>query len=138
VALALAAGLGLAACDHEDQSALRSRAKRLVDDTRAAAREMARKVEHDTTVVAAQAKQSLGRYGDTARQIAGDVAIATRVKAAVVAEKNIKTTEIRVEAFQGRVILRGTVPDDEQLALAAQVAREVDGVKSVDNRLTVN
>jgi hyperosmotically inducible protein len=78
------------------------------------------------------------KAADTAIQVAGDTAIAARVKAALVAEKNVKSTDVSVDAFQGRVILRGTVPDAEQIALAARVARAVDGVKSVDNRLVVN
>lgn len=134
LALTLAAGLGLGACDREDQRALRSDARKLAEDARTAVRDTARKVQQDTKLAA----QSLRRHGETARQIAADATIAARVKAAVVAEKNVKSADIRVEAFQGRVMLRGTVPDEEQIALAARVARKVDGVQSVDNRLAVD
>ena len=109
------------------KSALRSDAKKLAEDSGTAARNAARSVEQG-------AKQA----ADTARQIAGDAAIAARVKTALLAAKNVKSADVSVDAFQGKVILRGTVPDAEQIALAAQVARAVDGVKSVDNRLVVN
>ena len=89
-------------------------------------------------MAAGEAKQTLKRAGDTASQIAGDAAIAARVKAALVAEKDVKSTDIRVEAFQGRVILRGTVPDEAQISLAGDVARMADGARSVDNRLAVH
>jgi hyperosmotically inducible protein len=127
VGLALGASIALAACERTDQSALRSDTKKLAEDTATAARNAARRVEQGTQKAA-----------DTAIQVAGDTAIAARVKTALLAEKNVKSTDVSVDAFQGKVILRGTVPDAEQIALAAQVARAVDGVKSVDNRLIVN
>lgn len=136
--LALAAGLTVAACERADQSALRSDAKKLAVDTRTAAQNTARKVEEETKEAAAQAKETLSRVGDTAGQIASDAALTARVKAALVADKNVMSRDIDVDTFQGRVILRGVVPDPEQVALAAAVARKVDGVKSVDNRLAVN
>jgi hyperosmotically inducible periplasmic protein len=125
--LALGASLALSACERTDQSALHSEAEKLAEATGTAARNAARKLELD-------AKKAT----DTAIQVAGDTAIAARVKAALLAEKNVKSADVGVDAFQGRVILRGTVPDAEQIALAGQVARAVGGVKSVDNRLVVN
>jgi hyperosmotically inducible periplasmic protein len=125
--LALGASLALSACERTDQSALYSDAKKLAEETGTAAHNAARKLELD-------AKKAT----DTAIQVAGDTAIAARVKAALLAEKNVKSADVSVDTFQGRVILRGTVPDAEQIALAGQVARAVGGVKSVDNRLVVN
>jgi hyperosmotically inducible protein len=124
--LALVAAV-LAGCERGDRENLRADAKKLVTDTRTAAQN-----------TAADAKESLGRAGETATQIAGDAALTARVKAALVAEKNVKSADIDVDAFQGRVILRGTVPDAEHIDRAGQVARTVDGVKAVDNRLAVN
>ena len=136
--LALVTGLALAACDQDERSALHARAIKLAEDARTATRDQTRRVEQETRVAANEAKQTLKRAGDAAFQIAGDAAIAARVKAALVAEKNVKSTDIRVEAFQGRVILRGTVPDEAQIALAGDVARMADGARSVDNRLAVH
>ena len=48
-----------------------------------------------------------------------------------------KSADVAVETFQGKVILRGNVPDRSQVDLAGKVAKSVDGVKAVDNRLTV-
>ena len=99
----------------------------MAEDTGTAAHNAARKLELD-------AKKAT----DTVIQVAGDTAIAARVMAALLTEKNVKSTDVSVDVFQGKVILRGTVPDAEQITLAAQIARAVDGVKSVDNRLVVN
>ena len=50
----------------------------------------------------------------------------------------MKSRDIDVETFQGKVVLKGSVPDQTQAQLAMKVARSVDGVKSVENRITVN
>jgi len=98
--LALSASLALAACERTDQSALRSDAKKPAEDTGTAARNAARKLELDAKKAA-----------HTALQVAGDTAIAARVKATLLAEKNVKSADVGVDAFQVRVILRGTGPD---------------------------
>jgi hyperosmotically inducible protein len=129
IAAALVAlGAALAAgCERSDRENLRSDAKKLVTDTRTAAQN-----------TAADAKESLGRAGETASQIAGDAALTARVKAALLAEKDVKSADIDVDAFQGKVILRGTVPDTGQIERATRVARAVEGVKAVDNRLAIH
>jgi osmotically-inducible protein OsmY len=138
IALSLAAGLALTACERDDRNALRSDVKKLAQDARSATQNSAQNIEEHTKAAAEKTKESLSRVGDTAGQIVGDATITARVKAALVAEKNVRSTDIDVDTFQGKVILRGTVPDAEQIALAAEIARKVDGVKTVDNRLAVN
>jgi osmotically-inducible protein OsmY len=39
------------------------------------------------------------------------------------AEKNVKSRGIEVETFQGKVVIKGAVPDRAQADLAAKVAR---------------
>jgi len=124
VALGAALATG---CERSDRENLQTNAKKLVADTRTAAQN-----------TAVDAKETLGRAGEAASQIAGDAALTARVKAALLAEKDVKSAEIDVDAFQGRVILRGTVPDAEQIERAGRVARAVDGAKAVDNRLAVH
>ncbi|AOE99569.1 BON domain-containing protein [Serratia marcescens] len=62
-----------------------------------------------------------------------DTVITTKVKSALLADKNIKSREISVETFKGRVQLSGFVTSSDDANRAVQVTRGVAGVKSVDN-----
>lgn len=64
-----------------------------------------------------------------------DAVITTKVKAAILNEPSLKVSEINVETFKGVVQLSGFVRDAGDIPKAAQVAREVKGVKSVKNDL---
>jgi hyperosmotically inducible protein len=65
-----------------------------------------------------------------------DATITAKVKAALVAEKGISSTDIDVDTSKGVVTLTGRVADSAQIERAAQVAKGVDGVTTVQNRLT--
>jgi len=75
--------------------------------------------------------------GRSAGQTLDDAGITAKVKAALIADKNVSGTAINVDTMQGRVTLSGHVPDQAQVDHAAQVASSVEGVKAVDNKLTV-
>jgi len=60
-----------------------------------------------------------------------------KVKAAIVAEPTLKASEINVETFKGQVQLSGFVHDAEDVPKATQVARTVEGVKTIVNSLVV-
>lgn len=62
-----------------------------------------------------------------------DTVITTRVKAAVLGEPTLKSTEINVETFKGRVQLSGFVNSQTDINRAVTVARAVPGVTSVAN-----
>jgi osmotically-inducible protein OsmY len=66
-----------------------------------------------------------------------DTVITTKVKAAVLNEPSLKSTEVNVETFKGIVQLSGFVSDSNDIGKAAEVARGVTGVKSVKNDLRV-
>jgi hyperosmotically inducible protein len=70
-------------------------------------------------------------------QTLDDAGITAKVKAALLAEKGVNGTAIDVDTMQGKVTLTGKVPDQSQVDRATQVARGIEGVKDVDNRLTV-
>jgi hyperosmotically inducible protein len=65
-----------------------------------------------------------------------DTTLTAKVKAALLAADGIQATDITVETQQGIVILTGKVGDTTQVQRAAEIAQGVEGVKSVDNRLT--
>ncbi|AZY48715.1 BON domain-containing protein [Bordetella avium] len=78
----------------------------------------------------AQPKQSVGEY-------ASDAAITAKVKAAIVADKDLSALDIAVETNNGVVTLTGTVGTAFQADRAAIVTRGVDGVKQVKNDVKV-
>lgn len=71
-------------------------------------------------------KEGTGEYID-------DSLITTKVKAAVLKEPTLKSTEINVETFKGVVQLSGFVNSQADIQKAVEVARNVEGVSSVKN-----
>ncbi|HUX91006.1 MAG TPA: BON domain-containing protein [Gallionellaceae bacterium] len=71
-------------------------------------------------------KEGTGEYID-------DSVITTKVKAAIFNEPTLKSSEINVETFKGVVQLSGYVNSQADISKAAEVARGVKGVKSVNN-----
>ncbi|MFA6041281.1 MAG: BON domain-containing protein [Methylophilus sp.] len=66
-----------------------------------------------------------------------DSVITTKVKAAVLNEPTLKSSEINVETFKGVVQLSGFVNSASDISKAAEVARSVKGVTSVKNDMHV-
>ncbi|MFJ7565757.1 BON domain-containing protein [Herminiimonas sp. NPDC097707] len=64
-----------------------------------------------------------------------DSVITTKVKAAILNEPGLKSTEINVETFKGTVQLSGFVSEKQDIAKAGAVARGVKGVQAVKNDL---
>ncbi|MGE4244059.1 BON domain-containing protein [Ramlibacter sp.] len=77
-----------------------------------------------------QKQESTGQYID-------DTVITTSVKAAIFAEPTLKSAEINVETFKGRVQLSGFVTSRDNMARAVQVSQGVRGVSSVANDMRV-
>jgi len=71
-------------------------------------------------------QESTGQYVD-------DTAITTKVKSAIFNEPTLKSAEINVETFKGRVQLSGFVSSKTDMDKAIVVARAVGGVQSVGN-----
>lgn len=85
-----------------------------------------------TVTTAPGAERALDKAGDAL----ADGAITTKVKAAMLADADVKGLRIDVDTRNGIVTLTGAVHDAQNIERAATLARSVDGVKSVDNRLT--
>jgi hypothetical protein len=75
-------------------------------------------------------KEGTGQYID-------DSVITAKVKAAIVKDETLKATEINVETFKGVVQLSGFVASQTDINHAVQVARGVEGVKSVKNAMSI-
>ena len=73
-----------------------------------------------------QKQESTGQYID-------DTGITTAVKAAIFNEPTLKSAEINVETFKGRVQLSGFVSSRASIDRAVTVAQGIKGVTSVGN-----
>ena len=67
-----------------------------------------------------------------------DAAITTKVKSALLADDQVKGTQINVDTSGGTVTLTGTVDSQAQVQRAVEVAKGVSGVQSVKNNLAAS
>jgi len=75
-------------------------------------------------------RESTGEYVD-------DSAITTKVKSLLANDDFFKSFQISVETYKGVVQLSGFVNSQQAVDKAGQLARSVQGVKSVKNNLIV-
>ena len=68
---------------------------------------------------------------------AGDAVITARVKTALMADDQVKGLAIDVATRDAEVTLKGALDHKDQVTRAMDVARTVEGVRDVVNRLTV-
>lgn len=73
----------------------------------------------------------------TAGETIDDKTLTSRVKDALDTDTTHKYPEVKVAAFKGTVQLSGFVNQDEQKSRARDVAKNVAGVKDVENNITV-
>lgn len=73
--------------------------------------------------------------GSKVVQYSSDAAITTKVKTALLAEKNLKSLDVHVVTHNGIVQLSGFVVSSAQIDQAVDVALHVTGVKDVQNDL---
>jgi osmotically-inducible protein OsmY len=83
----------------------------------------------------------VGCAGTTTQESAGqyvdDTAITTKIKAAIFKDPSLKSSEINVETFKGRVQLSGFVASPGDVSQAVAIAQGVNGVSSVENDMRV-
>jgi osmotically-inducible protein OsmY len=75
-------------------------------------------------------QEGTGEYVD-------DSVITTKVKSMLASDDFLKSFEISVETFKGTVQLSGFVDSQKAIDKAGEIARSVQGVKSVKNDLNV-
>ncbi len=97
--------------------------------------------EETTTDKAQNSAHSAGEKIDSSMNKVGnfmdDSAITAKVKAALVDDENIKSTDISVETEKAVVTLSGFVESQAQAEQAVKVAKGVEGVSSVSDKLHV-
>lgn len=76
-------------------------------------------------------KRSVGEFSS-------DAALTAKVKTAIASDAGIgSASAINVNSYRGVVQLSGFVDSQEKIARAAQAARNVEGVRSVENNIKV-
>jgi hyperosmotically inducible protein len=82
------------------------------------------------TAPAPEAKTTVGTTID-------DSTITTKVKSALLADADVKGLDIKVETNKGEVQLSGFVDSQVQIDRAVSIARGVEGVNNVQNKMTL-
>jgi len=75
-------------------------------------------------------QETVGAYVD-------DATITTQIKSRFVENKQVDASSIRVETLNGTVMLSGFAKNPTEKATAGDIARKVNGVKSVKNEIAV-
>lgn len=70
-------------------------------------------------------------------QYISDSTITAKVKADLLADKDISSLSISVKTKKGQVTLTGHVPDKTQKQKIVQITKGIDGVKSVVDKLVI-
>lgn len=125
MALALGVASLAAGCNRGDETAQ--------DTSRSSIDQAQDRAATSTEQATAQVREQAAAAGDRI----DDATITAKVKTALVAEPGLKALQINVDTADGVVTLSGAVDSPGNLDRATQVAQAVQGVKSVDNRLTV-
>jgi len=84
-----------------------------------------------------QVKEKAKDTAQEAKSAVSDSWLTSKTKIALFADERVKGREVRVETVSGQVFLRGKVDSDEAKTAAEEIAKGVDGVKSVKNDLQV-
>jgi hyperosmotically inducible periplasmic protein len=77
------------------------------------------------------------RYHQSTGEAIDDRGVSMRVKSALSDDTQYKYDEVSVKTFKGTVQLSGFVDTSAQKSRAQEVAKGIDGVKEVDNNITV-
>ena len=77
------------------------------------------------------------RGQSTVGQYVDDVAITAKVKTELLESHKVDGLDVNVDSTNGRVKLTGWGSSAAEIQTAGQLARNVEGVKSVDNQLKV-
>jgi hyperosmotically inducible protein len=131
IAIAVAAAFAIPAYAQQKDSTLPSAQERA--QNREAVRDKADKAEDKLPTAEERAKNR-----ETVSRGTSNAALTTKVKTALASDAGAKTmTNIDVDSNNGVVTLKGKVDSADMKKKASDIAKKVDGVKSVKNELKV-
>jgi hyperosmotically inducible protein len=76
-------------------------------------------------------------HEETTGQYVDDTTLTARAKAALIKDKNVKSSDYSIEVYQGHVTLTGVAKTPTEVKLAEADIRAIAGVKSVKNDVRV-
>lgn len=127
-ALAIATG-----CDRHDERT----AGQKVDAGIAQVERSAERAGAEVKQGAAEVSSEVAKAAQEVKGTVADAAITASVNAQLARDGELSALKIDVDTSDGRVALRGTAPNRDARDRATRIASGVDGVKSVDNQLSV-
>jgi len=130
---ALLASLALGACSRHDERSVQER----VDATEARAERQTEQAKAEANRSLDTATKATEEAGAKVANAVSDAAITTAVNAQLARDPGLDAGKIDVDTSQGRVVLRGSAPDETAKERAKRIALAVNGVHAVDNYLTV-
>ncbi|WP_341676473.1 BON domain-containing protein [Niveibacterium sp. SC-1] len=86
---------------------------------------------------ASEASDKMKEQANAAGKVLDDTAITASVRAKIVAEPDLSNMDVKVDTKEGVVTLDGKAKSADAKDRATLVARSVDGVKDVNNNLSV-
>lgn len=89
------------------------------------------------TTTNADSSGASGTTSSSAGTLIDDSVITTKVKTALLADSDVKGTNISVETTKGEVSLTGAVDSQLQIDKAVKIASAIEGVKKVDNKVVL-
>jgi hyperosmotically inducible protein len=92
-------------------------------------------VRRDADQAAQTARTETSQAANSAEKAIDDAALTAKVKSTLLADAQVKGTQIDVDSNQGTVTLSGSVSTATEKARAEQLAQGVDGVRAVRNNL---
>jgi hyperosmotically inducible protein len=134
IAVAGVFALNLAGCDQKPSA---EKVGKDIDRAVGKAGQQMEQAANTTEKRIEQATDTAGKMITEAGKAIDDAALTAKVKSALIAEPGLKAQAIDVETAGGVVTLHGTANTPENRDKAAQVASNVQGVKSVKNNLIV-
>jgi osmotically-inducible protein OsmY len=76
-------------------------------------------------------------HEETAGQYVDDTTLNARAQAALVKDKDVKSSDFSIQVYQGNVTLTGVTKTPAEAKRAEQDIRAIDGVKSVKNDVRI-
>jgi len=131
---ALAAALALGACDRRDSN---QTAGQKMDAAVANTEQKAAEIKAEVKQQAGEVQQDMSRAANTAGDKVKDMSITTAINAELTRDAQLSALRINVDTTDGRVVLRGTAPDEASRLRATTLASHVEGVHAVDNQLSL-
>lgn len=138
--LAGVAVLGIAACDKAQEERAAATAAEAVRDTNQALRragEVTREGVREAGELAREAGQVAREGSKEAGQLLAQGGLTAKVKTALLADETVPGTRIDVDTQGAVVTLSGRLATQAEIDRAVAIARGIEGVERVENRLTL-